>query len=112
MTFIWSYLFVFLASFFNACMDAFENTPNFDESIFRNLDKKFWCKDVSWEYAIKVFKYKLDSWHISKSLMIICICSAGAILKKDYLWWAHLIKMGVIWNGFFWLFYHKIFRVK
>jgi hypothetical protein len=121
--FIVSYLLVFCAAFFKACADAFENTPNFDESIFNKWDKKFWCKDVSWEYAQKlsikvpfikkrIGSYKLDSWHISISLMVFSMAGAIVVYKPHHEWWVHYSSIGVIWNMTFWLFYHKIFQVK
>lgn len=112
MAFLYSYGFIALAAFFKACADAFENTPNFNESIFKNWNKKFWCKDVSCEYAIKVFGYKIDSWHLSISLMICCWAAALVIYKPHHEWWVHYITIGVIWNLTFVGFYHKIFKVK
>jgi len=111
-----SLIFFFVAAFFNACMDAFENTPNFNESIFKNLNKKFWCKDVSWEYAKKVFAYKLDSWHLSKSAMILCIVAAIIAFDLPVKKWQdvaiYVLTYGFVWNATFWLFYHIIFKVK
>lgn len=123
MTFLWSYGLVFIAAIFKSCADAFENTPNFDESIFKNLDKRFWCKDVSWEFASKlsfripftkkrIGSYKLDSWHISISFMVFSIIAAIVVYRPHHEWWVHFISMGLIWNAAFWLFYHKIFRVR
>lgn len=110
--FLWSYIFVALAAIMNSFMDAFENTPNFNESIFRNLDKKFWCKDVSWQYAERVFGYKLDGWHFAKTLMIVFVAGAIINFRPVHQFWVHLITIGVIWNVVFWLFYHKLFKVK
>ena len=112
MIFLWSYGLVFVAAFFKSCADAFENTPNFNESIFKNLDKRFWCKDVSWQYAKRLFGYKFDSWHLSMSAMIFCWIGAIVVFRIHHQWWVHFISMGLIWNATFWLFYHKIFRVK
>jgi hypothetical protein len=112
MIFLWSYGFVFLAAFFNACMDAFENSPNFDESIFKRLDKKFWCKDVSWHYAHRIFGYKFDAWHIAKSAMVICLVIAVVLFRPHHEWWVHFVSIGLIWNATFVLFYHVIFKVK
>jgi len=112
MIFLISYGLVIIAVFFNAIMDAVENTPNFNESIFKNLDKKFWCKDVSWQYAKKIFNYKLDAWHLSKSAMIICLAMAIVFFRPKHNWWVHLISIGLIWNMGFWFFYHKVFKVK
>lgn len=123
MIFLLSYLLVSVAAFFKACADAFENTPNFNESIFKNLNKRFWCKDVSWEYAKKlsvkipftsrrIGSYKVDSWHISISLMVFSIVGAVVVYRPHHEWWVHYVSMGLIWNCTFWLFYHKIFGVK
>lgn len=108
---ILSYVLIFMAAVFKACADAFENSPNFNESIFKNLDKKFWCKDVSWQYARKLFGYRLDSWHLSISAMIFCIDAAIVIqFSNDRI--LHFIGIGILWNIIFVCFYHKIFRVK
>jgi hypothetical protein len=107
-----SYAFVVMASFFNACMDAFENEPNFNESIFKKWDKNFWLKTVSWSSAKKVFGYKIDGWHLSKSLMVISFACAIIFFRPLHEWWVHLITIGVLWNAGFWIFYHKTFGIK
>lgn len=108
------YLFIFLMAFFNACMDAFEN-ENFFESIFKNWDQRFWYKRVSWKYAKKIFNYKLDAWHICKTLWILCFASALVTVYLDpppHRWYVMVTFIGIIWNFTFWLFYHKIFGIK
>lgn len=104
------YLFIMLAAFFNACMDAWEN-ENYFESIFRHWDQRFWYKRESWRYAKKFLGYRLDGWHIAKSLMVICYAIA---LCCDYRGerWVIIINVGIIWNITFWLFYHKLFNIK
>lgn len=105
-----------LACFFNAVMDATEN-ENFSESIFKNLPKQFWYKRESWKYAPKLFGYKFDAWHMAKSCMIACLILCAIFFK----YWSvekwqdvalYLAGGGLIWNGCFWLFYHKLFKVK
>lgn len=54
-----SLILIAIAAFFNACMDTFENTPNFNESIFKNLDKRFWLKSESWINKHKIYKIKI-----------------------------------------------------
>jgi len=105
------YVFIALAAFFNACMDAWENEPNFNESIFRHWNQRFWLKEISWQYARKIFSYKIDAWHLAKSLMVICFAIA---LCFDYrgAWYIIVINCGVVWNFSFWLYYHKIFKIK
>lgn len=104
-----------LACFFNAVMDATEN-ENISESIFKNLPKQFWYKRESWKYAPKFLGYKFDAWHISKSCMIICFILAAIFFDWPVEKWQevalYFIVGGVIWNGSFWLFYHKLFGVK
>lgn len=112
---IWPLIFLVLACFFNAVMDAVEN-ENFGESIFKNLPKQFWYKRESWKYAPKVFSFKLDCWHISKSLMIICFVLAAIFFDMPVEKWQdvvlYLVVAGIVWNIFFWLFYHRLFGVK
>lgn len=110
--FIFSYLLVFIAAFFNSLMDTFENTPNFNKSIFSNLDKTFWCKDVSWQYVKEIFSYPLDAWHFSKSAMIFCLIGAIILFKPHHTLLVHFVSFGLIWNVSFWLFYIKLFRLK
>lgn len=117
-----SLLCIFIASFFNAIMDACENAPNFNESIFKDKPRRFWLKTVSWEYAKKIFGYKLDAWHLSKTFMIIFICAAIYLEQfSNQIWHTKntflnigidVIIAGVIWNLSFTLFYHHIFKVK
>jgi hypothetical protein len=106
---------VFFAAFFNAVMDACEN-ENYFESIFKKLPQQFWYKRESWKYAAKVFGYKIDAWHVSKSLMIICLICAVIFFDLPVKKWQdvamYIIVGGLTWNITFWLFYHKIFNVK
>jgi hypothetical protein len=118
-------LFTVLMSFFNSVMDATENEPNFNESVFRNWNPKFWLKTVSWQYARKLFGYKFDAWHIAKSLMIIsfggvvisAVCFGANVLAMPETKWfpVAIITMPalcIIWNGAFYVFYHALFKVK
>lgn len=108
-------IFILLAAFFNAVMDATEN-ENFYESIFKQLPVQFWYKRESWKHVKKVLGYRTDAWHLSKSLMILCF--AGAIIS--FSWpvekWQdvafYLAIYGIIWNVAFWLFYTVLFKVK
>jgi hypothetical protein len=113
--------FVLIASFFNACMDSFEN-ENYYESIFKSWDIKFWYKRESWKYAKKIFGYHVDGWHLAKSLMIICVALAMYTEQfSNQIWHTNILLlnigiditiMGIIWNLGFNLFYHHIFRIK
>lgn len=110
-----SLILLVLAAFFNAVMDAVEN-ENFQESIFRKLPRQFWYKRESWKYAAKVFGYKIDAWHLSKSAMIICFVLAIIFFDMPVKKWqdvaVYVIVGGLVWNFFFWLFYHVIFKIK
>lgn len=107
---------VVLSAFFKACMDCFEN-ENFFESIFRNLNQKFWYKRESWKYVKKILGYRFDAWHMSNSLMWLCVFGAvviGIYQKPpvDAKWWMTLFLLAGWWNVAFNIFYHLIFRVK
>lgn len=110
-----SALLLLLAAFFNAVMDAVEN-ENFHESIFKKLPVQFWYKRESWKYAPKLFGYKFDAWHIAKSLMVISFIFSAILFDLPVEKWQDLALYvavaGIIWNGGFWLFYHKLFRVR
>ena len=119
------FLFTALMAFFNAVMDATENEPNFNESIFKNLNRKFWLKTVSWEYAKRIGGYKFDAWHLAKSFMIIsfaCVVVAGIYFgvwvfehnspKVIIMTVIVNLAVGLTWISVFTLFYHKIFKVK
>lgn len=110
-----SAIFIFFAAFFNAVMDAVEN-ENYSESIFRKLPQQFWYKRESWKYTRKIFGYRPDAWHLSKSLMVICFAMAVIWFDLPVLKWQdialYLVLIGIAWNGSFWLFYNVIFKVK
>lgn len=110
-----SVIFILLAAFFNAVMDAVEN-ENYFESVFKNLPQQFWYKRESWKYAAKVFGYKIDAWHLCKSLMLLCFTGAVIAFDLPVLKWQDIalyaVVFGFVWNATFWLFYHVIFRVK
>lgn len=114
--------FVVLAAFFNSIMDATENEPNFNESILKNLNPKWWLKPVSCNYVKLIAGYRPDAWHLSKTCMVFSI--AGAIISAIFVgvYLAHnpsllfiSVSIGIIgtaWIGSFDLFYNLIFKVK
>lgn len=121
-----SLILIFIAAAFNAVMDRVEN-ENFFESVFKNRNQRFWYKRVSWQYARKVFGYKIDAWHLAKSAMVICLLSAivgatfglwpvfvlVALIKSKWLLIAaNFIIFGTVWNLSFGLFYNKILKRK
>jgi len=94
---------IILAAICNAVMDRVEN-ENFFVSIFKKLNQKFWYKRESWKYAKKIFGWKFDSWHVSKSLMICILLIPISNNIIEY------IIYGILWNIIFLLFYKKIFK--
>lgn len=112
MTFIWSYLLVCIAAFFNACMDICEEESHFNKSIFRNMDARFFCKSVSWQYAKTILSVHLDFWHLCKFGWLASILGAIVVFKTHHQWWVHYISMAAIWYITFQLFYDKILKVK
>src|ERR1044072_556070 len=108
--------FVFLMAFFNAVMDATENEPNFNESILRTLNRKFWLKPVSCDHAYQLLGYKFDAWHIAKTCMVFCLVGviiasffAGMSGAISFVNWFGIVQVvaivGAVWNGSFILFY-------
>jgi hypothetical protein len=108
MQYIIIYLLWALAAILNATMDRVENHVAFNRSVFSHLDKRFWCKEVSWKYAQIFFGWKADAWHISKSLCIICAALVAIFFKSTGYWFVDLLMLGVCWNVAFNLFYHKV----
>lgn len=111
-----------IAPILNAIMDLVEN-ENFGQSIFSKLNPKFWYKRESWFAAPDIGKYSLDAWHIAKSIVFFSLglsCSllyfeGQRIQYTNNLWLNAGIDLairGILWNGVFKLFYHKLFRSK
>lgn len=101
-------IFIALAAALNAVMDILEN-ENFTSSVFRNLNPKFWYKRESWKYATKILGWKLDAWHIAKTLMVTCIAFSIPAYELfgriQIAWWVDVILAGFIWNIVFGIVY-------
>lgn len=104
------YILIAAMAFLSACMDAWEN-ENYFESVFREWNQRFWYKRESWRWAKRLVGYKFDSWHIAKSLMVICIALLPSSEFKGS-WWVIALNIGVIWNVVFVAFYHWVFKIK
>lgn len=63
----------------NAVADTLENKVAFEASIFSHKDPKFWCKEVSWIYAKRIFGYKIDMWHLVESLQVLILIAIPGI---------------------------------
>lgn len=90
------------------------------KSIFNNnrLNKHFWDYNTSNKAPIYIehSKYKVDAWHLFKSLMIIFICLSIITFKPTFAFEKYLIftfiLYGIIWNVIFNLFYNHILNKK
>jgi len=101
-------LFIAIAAACNAVMDRTENAPAFNKSVFNHFDVKFWLKEVSWQYASKIFGYKVDAWHLAKSFMIIFLLMAVGLYSPILGGVFDFLLFGIVWNLTFNLFYNKI----
>lgn len=99
-------IYILLAVFFNSVMDKTKDTIQFNNSVFKELNPKFW-NDEAWQGKFLPFtKYKLNAWHISKSLMVFFFCAS--ISDSFY----EFVAYGIIWNVVFDLFYEDILTPK
>lgn len=103
-------LFIALAGIFKAVADVLNH--KYHDSIFRNLNVKFWMKDESWKHAKKIpfTNYPVDGWHLANSGMITCFCLACALHAKSIDWYWEVLIAGGVFNLSFNLFYNKILR--
>lgn len=110
---ILSCFFIVSAAICNAIMDRVENLTSFQRSIFSTLNPKWWCKEVSWEYVgfLPYTKYRPDAWHLSKSLMIIFLCSSVISYTPAVNGFISLLLFGLLWNLTFNLFYNKLLKI-
>jgi hypothetical protein len=106
-----SFLLFAIAAFFNAVMDTLDE-GHFQTSIFSGMDPTFWYKKQSWDKAKRVFGWKLDGWHIAKSLMIIFIALTVVCYydHRVFNFWLDFITLGAIWNGSFNLCYNHLLK--
>lgn len=111
--------FITTASIFNSVMDSVEN-EHINATDFAKLNPAWWNKRVSWNKAKKIFKWKYDSWHVGKSLMLFFIMLAivtyrpviqisVVLLNQDFYYVDFMIASSA-WIFPFNLFYNKIFR--
>lgn len=107
------------AAFFNAVMDTLQF--HFHRSVFTRLNPEFWNPSKSWRtaYVLPGTNYKVDAWHLAKSLMIIFMAvSAIILIGVDYTnipIWAYgglLIVYGFAWNLTFNIFYNHLLLYK
>lgn len=117
----YSLIFWMLAAICNAVMDTLVH--HYHISIFKNMkNTHFWNPDISWRFApcLPYTKYKVDSWHLVKSTMIICLALSIVFIwqAKEFTintWWYYMlffILLGIIWNSTFNIFYNHILKSK
>jgi hypothetical protein len=101
-------LFIALAAICKAIADTVRD--HFSGSIFSRLNPRFWNPEVSWRYAKvpPLTKYKIDSWHLANSGMIVFFCAAIITYKPHLNWAIELVLAGAWFNIIFNLFYNKI----
>lgn len=108
-----SLIFILLASFLNACMDNLSH--HFYKSIFnqKSLNPLFWNPEISWmKKSLTWTNYKLDAWHLCKSLMIICMIFSVILYNPIINPVFDFMIYGLIWNLYFNLFYNHILNKK
>lgn len=106
--FLYAQIFITLAAFFKAVVNTLDH--HFDSSVFRKWNTPFWNPLHPDNDKVKmIFRYPLDGWHITNSLMIVCFIGAG-LFNTWLVWYWELILMGLTFNGVFNLFYNKILR--
>jgi hypothetical protein len=94
---------ILLAAICNAVMDVL--SFHYHSSIFRYMNESFWNPEKSWvKKFIPFTKYRLDAWHVFKSLMICFL-----LLAAFGLTWKFFLA-GAIWILTFNLFYNKVLR--
>ena len=91
-------------------MKAIADTTDdhYNISIFQWMNKKFWEKDTSSLYAKRLFGYKFDAYHISYSILIVCVCAAISLHQNKLAWYYEFAIAGIYWNLCFNIFYNKI----
>jgi hypothetical protein len=96
-----SIIFWSLAAFMNAVEDKLQF--HFYNSIFKHRKHTFWNPEISWDhsYVIPYTKYKVDAWHLAKSLRII-FCVLSIIFFNPEEIKIHLVFVvilyGALWN--------------
>lgn len=82
MIFLIRHILIVLAAMFNAVMDKTKDTIQYDTSVFKNRNPKFW-NDEAFEGGFLFGKYKYNAWHVCKTLMLFCVflsCSLSLFL--------------------------------
>jgi len=104
---MYSFIFLFLASMLNACMDTLKD--HYSVSIFYGLNPSFWNPMASWKN--KWLNYvAIDAWHISKGLMLGCFYCAIFFHSSVFGLWDFVL-YPIIWGiGFESLYSHLLVK--
>lgn len=112
------YLWVFfcvLSGMFFAMGSIVDNEANFRKSIFRNLNPKFFCKELSWDNKNKIHWLIPDGlsdfWHIAIGAAWLCSFIALGLNKYDIWYETAAVGLYYHWTSFS-LFYDIILRRK
>jgi len=110
---ITSIFFLSVAAVFNAVMDSVEHDEAFYRSVFSRLNRRWWCKSISWRYVklLPFTKYRPDAWHLSKSLMVIFAIASVISYSWNAHWIIAVLVYGAAWNITFNFFYNRVFRL-
>lgn len=99
--------FIILAAICDAIMDSLYKV-HIGETIF----PESWAKETTSPTAKRILKWKLDPWHIAKSLRIT-FSILSAVFYENYFglrWYAEVGIAGSVWILTFNLFYNKVFK--
>jgi hypothetical protein len=94
---------IILAAICKAAVDTITHHPHTSK-----LWGKFW--DVKIGPIVPYSRYRVNGWHLSNSLMIVCFIVAGVL--PGYKWYYDIPTLGIIFILVFNLFYNKIFQYK
>lgn len=107
-----TFILVVMAAFMNAVMDRTGDLVAFNASVFNNNDPAFWCREVSWQYAKKIFGWKFDAWHISKSTMVMFLIAGAVLYQPVFNPILDFLLLGILWNASFNLGYNHLLKSK
>lgn len=106
-----SFLLIFLAAIFNSICDNL--AWHYYKSVFKKFkNPDFFDPNVSWKTEKKIFGWKFDAWHISKSCMLILLFFAIKYNKTVFDPIIDIVLCGLIWNGTFNLFFNRLLNCK
>ncbi len=95
-------LLIIIAAVCKAAADTMAHHPK--TMIFKGAFWRLWPRGRMLAFT----NYPLDGWHISNSIMIVTLISAGSL--PGYLWYVDIPVAGVLFTLVFNLFYNKLFQ--